>query len=491
MRLSRLAARFVFALGLLLLPLGHAFATDKRIALIIGNADYQNAPHLDNSVNDARAVRDALNRIGFEVYFGSNLSRIQTEELLKRFYRAADGARISLFYYAGHGVQLAGANYLVPVDADLTAVSDIQLQAMNIDDIFQYLRMHTSAQLIFLDACRSNPAAGKKYWVVDSLRTADQNEGLARSAPSVGSLIAYATAPGQVAFDGTGPNSPYTSAFIQHVATPNQEIREMLTGVRRDVIAATGGRQVPWETSSLVEDVYLVRAPAPPLAASLTQVTVASGGEPEALNIPLPRAGSDAPLKIAIDRLPNQGRLLVDGKPVTGTMQLKADEFRTLAYDPSGLQPGAMNLMSYVASDPYGQSSRGVVAINVVASTGQVRSVAAEASQAHDEALEEARRYMSELNRVERGAVVGIGPEPIGLPFAPTKAAELDVSLARAPDNGLLRLGDRVLTPGVRVALADLHGLAFEPKVGSDAQPAGAFALALVGDPSVKAAVSV
>ena len=206
-----------------------ALALDRRIALVLGNADYQTAPKLDNSVNDAKAVRDALSRIGFEIYFGANLKRVETEELLKRFYRAADGASISLFYYAGHGLQLAGSNYLVPTDANLTAVSDIQLQAMNVDDIFQYLRLHTSTQLIFLDACRSNPAAGRKYWVVDSLRTADQDQGLARSAPSVGSLIAYATEPGKVAFDGSGPNSPYTSALVHHVSTPNQEIREMLT----------------------------------------------------------------------------------------------------------------------------------------------------------------------------------------------------------------------------------------------------------------------
>jgi uncharacterized caspase-like protein len=296
----------LFALALLTLPSNHALALDRRIALVLGNADYKTAPRLDNSVNDASAVRDALSRIGFEIYFGTNLKRVETEELLKRFYRAADGATVSLFYYAGHGLQLAGSNYLVPIDANLVAVSDIQLQAMNVDDIFEYLRLHTSAQLIFLDACRSNPAAGRKYWVVDSLKTVDQDQGLARSAPSVGSLIAYATEPGKVAFDGAGPNSPYTSAFVHHVGTPNQEIREMLTRVRRDVIAATDGRQVPWETSSLVDDVYLVAAPKPPAAAPLTQVTIPGGNQPKALDTPLPRAGSDAPMRIAIDRLPKR-----------------------------------------------------------------------------------------------------------------------------------------------------------------------------------------
>ena len=257
------------------------------------------------------------------------------------------------------------------------------------------------------------------------------------------------------------------------------------------MIAATNGRQVPWETSSLVDDVYLVRAPAPPAAAPLTQATVASANGPEALDIPLPRAGSDAPMKIVIDRLPDKGRLLVEGKSVTGPVQLALDAFRTLAYDPSGLQPGAMSLMSYTASDPYGQASRGVVAISVVASTGQTRSVDVEA-EARAKALEEARRYIVGLNGAERAAEIGIGPSPLGLqPVASPKAADIDVSLVRAPDNGLLWLGDRTLTPGVRIALADVHGLAFEPKIGSDAQRTGAFALALVGDPSAEAQVAV
>jgi Caspase domain len=276
-------------------------------------------------------------------------------------------------------LQLAGNNYLVPIDANLTSVSDIRLQAMNVDDIFQHLRLHTSAQLIFLDACRSNPATGQKYWVVDALKTADQDRGLARSVPSVGSLIAYATEPGKVAFDGSGPNSPYTSALIHHVNTPNQEIREMLTRVRRDVIAATGGRQVPWETSSLVDDVYLVRAPAPPVVAPLTQLAMPTADEPEPLDIPLPRASSDAPLLIAIDRLPDKGCLLVGGKALTGPVQFGPDTFKTLAFEPSGLAPGTMSVMSYAASDPYNQMSRGVVAITVVAPSGETRSGYAEA----------------------------------------------------------------------------------------------------------------
>jgi TPR repeat protein len=486
----RLMARLI-AVALLLQSANVALALDRRIAFVLGNADYETAPRLDNSVRDAKAVRDALSRIGFEIYFGANLKRIETEELLKRFYRAADGASVSLFYYAGHGLQLAGSNYVVPIDANLTAVSDIQLQAMNVDDIFQYLRLHTSAQLIFLDACRTNPAAGQKYWVVDSLRTADQDQGLARSAPSVGSLIAYATEPGKVAFDGNGPNSPYTSALVHHVSTPNQEIREMLTRVRRDVMAATDGRQVPWETSSLVDDVYLVHAPPPPVAEPFTQVRIPKADQPEPLSVPPPRAGSDAALSIAIEGLPDKGRLFVSGKLLTGPVRLNLDEFRTLAFDPSGLGEGAMGIVSYSALDPYGQMARGVVVITVVASSGETRPADTEA-RARTKLLEEARHYVTGLEGAQRSAEVGVGPAPIGLmAFSSPKGSGIDVSLARVPDNGLLWLNDRVLTPGVRIALADVRGIAFEPKIGSDVEHPGVFALALVADDSAQAQVLV
>ena len=414
MRSQRLARLLLLALGLLLLPSGHALAIDRRVALVLGNANYETAPHLDNSVNDARAVRDALSRIGFEIYFGADLKRVETEELLKRFYRAADGATVALFYYAGHGLQLAGNNYLVPVDANLTAISDIQLQAMNVDDIFEYLRLHTSAQLIFLDACRSNPAAGRKYWVVNSLRTVDQDQGLARSTPTVGSLIAYATEPGKVAFDGSGPNSPYTSAFVHHVGTPNQEIREMLTRVRRDVIAATDGHQVPWETSSLIDDVYLVPPPNPPIVAPLTQITLQEGHEPVALDIPLPRAGSNAPMRIAVDRLPDKGQIFVRGKPLTESADLDLASFQTLAFDPSGLMPGTTSIISYAASDPYNQVSRGIVVMTVVALSGENRPAHVQ-RQEREKLLDEARRYITELNGTKRSSEVGVGPAPVSL----------------------------------------------------------------------------
>ena len=325
--LSRLVA---VALLLVLEPASHALALDRRVALVLGNADYATAPKLDNSVNDASAVRDALSRIGFEIYFGVNLKRIDTEELLKRFYRAADGASISLFYYAGHGLQLAGSNYLVPIDANLTSVSDIQLQAMNVDDIFQYLRLHTSAQLIFLDACRSNPAAGRKYWVVDTLRPSTRiRASRVRRRASAASSLTRRARQGRL-----------------RRQRPKQPLHVRLRPSRRDAQSGNPGDADPrparrnrgdGRPSGAVGD-FLAggrrlsrpRAGAP-AAEPLTQIAIPKADEPAPLNVPLPRAGSDAPLKIVIEQLPDKGRLLVGGKQLTGPVQLGPDEFRTLA----------------------------------------------------------------------------------------------------------------------------------------------------------------
>ncbi len=322
-----------------------AFASGKRVALVIGQAAYESLPRLENTTNDAEAVRGAMQNAGFEVYFGVDLKRVPFEELLKRFYRAADGAEIALVYYSGHGVQVGGANYIVPVDAQLSTAYDIELQTLNVDDIFEYLNAHTSAQLIFLDACRTNPFHIQKYWIADTLKPIGQTTGLARSAANIGTLIAFSTEPGKIAYDGTGPTSPYTTAFVRHIATPNQEIRQALTQIRRDVIAATGGKQVPWENSSLAEDVYLVRAPSPPAVPPMVRIDASDPTRPIPMHLPEPLAENGGPLKVQIDRLPEQGRLLLNDRPLDKTAALTAADLDKLSYDPAGGGGGAAGVL--------------------------------------------------------------------------------------------------------------------------------------------------
>ena len=279
-----------------------ADAGSRRVALVIGNAAYTTLPQLQNSVNDASKVRDTLRDAGFETFYGANLTRLQVEDLLRKFFRDVDNADIATIYYSGHGVQVAGDNFIVPVDAKLATPYDIEQQTFKVGDVFKYLAAHSRAQLIFLDACRDNPFRTDRFWIGDTLKTTDAKAGLARVNYGVGSLIAFSTEPGAVAYDGAGGLSPYTTALVRHITAPNEEIRRALTLVRREVIAATDGLQVPWENSSLTDDLYLMPAPPGPKVPAMARVLGAAGkayAAQAARAGPLQRRGSRDPHRSA------------------------------------------------------------------------------------------------------------------------------------------------------------------------------------------------
>src|SRR6185312_8382916 len=175
-----LSRRALLALAALVAMLCPAAAASRRVALIIGNADYLSLPRLKNSVNDATKVRDTLRDAGFETFFGVNLTHLQIEELLRKFFRDVDKADVATIYYSGHGVQVAGDNFIVPVDAKLATPYDIEQQTFKVGDIFNYLTQHSRAQVIFLDACRNNPFKTDRFWIGDTLKTTEDKAGLAR-----------------------------------------------------------------------------------------------------------------------------------------------------------------------------------------------------------------------------------------------------------------------------------------------------------------------
>jgi Flp pilus assembly protein TadD len=233
-------------------------ATGIRLALVVGNGAYVNATALANPPNDAAAVAKTLREIGFEVIEGTNLDRVGMERVVREFLRKAPGARLTLLYYAGHGMQVEGRNYLVPVDAKLAAPSDLPFETLELDKVLAGLDDEARANIIVLDACRDNPLARSFASKLGATRSAAVPAGLAGYATvGTGTLIAFATAPGQTALDGAGTNSPFTSAFIKHVRTPGIEVNQMLTRVRVEVAAGTKNRQVPWANSSLLGEVYL------------------------------------------------------------------------------------------------------------------------------------------------------------------------------------------------------------------------------------------
>jgi uncharacterized caspase-like protein len=250
-----------------------------RVALVIGNGKYINANTLPNPPNDARAMATALSNIDFDVSFGADLDHTRMERLVRDFLRKAASAKIALIFYAGHGLQVDGRNYLVPIDAKLETASDLNYETIKLDDILESLNDPSRANIIILDACRDNPLARTFAAHLGASRSAAVSTGLAAySTVGTGTLIAFSTAPGQVALDGDGANSPFTEGLLKYLATPGLEVRQMLTRVRDDVARATHDRQVPWDNSSLRGDVYLANAPnatAVPQAAAPTADEVA------------------------------------------------------------------------------------------------------------------------------------------------------------------------------------------------------------------------
>lgn len=237
-----------------------------RLALVIGNGKYKNVPALDNPANDAADLAKALRNVGFEVIEQQDASREAMTKALRDFSVRLRGTEIALFFYAGHGLQMNGENYLLPVDADIQTPADVRFNTVDLSNIQQEMEGSGRVNIIILDACRNNPFADR---LTQSGRAAP-SRGLGRmDAAGEGSLIVYSTQPNNVALDGAGRNSPFTSALLRHVVTPGIEVRQMLSRVRGDVLAATERRQTPWDSSSLTGDVYLAGQLAPQQAVAV------------------------------------------------------------------------------------------------------------------------------------------------------------------------------------------------------------------------------
>ncbi|HLF84935.1 MAG TPA: caspase domain-containing protein [Blastocatellia bacterium] len=226
-------------------------AKESRVALVIGNSDYKTIKPLgQNPVNDAKDIAQILRDLGFEVIYGDDETRDGMKRLIRAFGdRIRDGS-IGLFYYAGHGVQVKGINYLVPVDAQLRSEEEIEYDCVEVGFVLAQMESaRNRMNIMILDACRNNP-----------FRSSDRSasRGLAlMSAPS-GTLIAYATAPGSVASDGGARNGIYTQELLKHIRTSGLTIEEVFKRVRLSVRNLTKNEQTPWESSSLINDFYFI-----------------------------------------------------------------------------------------------------------------------------------------------------------------------------------------------------------------------------------------
>ncbi|WP_434621043.1 caspase family protein [Azospirillum sp. B2RO_4] len=232
-------------------------AADRRVALVMGNSSYHHAPRLPNPVNDARAMAESLRAAGFELIGGApqlDLDRAGTEKAIRSFGEKLAGADVGLFFYAGHGMQARGTNYLLPVSANLEKEADVRYELIDVAMVLDEMALAESRlNIVILDACRNNPFGGR------GLRAA--SPGLAQMQAPAGTIIAYATQPGAVAADGAGANSPYTEALSKAMLKPGEAVFDVFNDVGITVKRNSGGVQQPWVSASPIEGRFYFLGP--------------------------------------------------------------------------------------------------------------------------------------------------------------------------------------------------------------------------------------
>jgi len=260
--------------GLLALLFAGPATAEKRIALVVGNSAYQNITRLDNPSHDAALMADTLGTLGFTLVGGRaqlDLDKSAMDTAVQNFGRQVQGADVALFFYAGHGVQVSGSNYLVPVSANPTREADVDFQMVDVNLVLRQMQgSGTRLNMVILDACRNNPFGAR------GLRSSDG--GLAQMRAPEGTLISYATQPGSVAQDGSDGHSPYTKALATTIKQAGLDIFQTFNQVGLAVKRETGGSQQPWVSSSPIDGTFYFVAPAAPAS---PKVAIAPPPEPQ------------------------------------------------------------------------------------------------------------------------------------------------------------------------------------------------------------------
>lgn len=239
-------------------------AAQKRVALVIGNSAYTHSTPLTNPANDAADMAEILKTAGFTTILGLDVDKRGFDMKVREFARALEQADDGVLFYAGHGLQVGGQNFLIPVDAKLESERDLDFETVRLDFILRQMELgrESKTNIVFLDACRDNPLSRNLARSMGT-RSAAVGQGLAQVQTGVGTFISYSTQPGNVALDGSGRNSPFTTALVKRVKEPGRSLNAVMIDVRKDVLSATAGKQVPWDHSALTGDFYFMLASAP------------------------------------------------------------------------------------------------------------------------------------------------------------------------------------------------------------------------------------
>lgn len=277
MRAGRMIAGLLFLSSALSPNLIYA---QTKLALVIGNGGYEYLESLPNARNDATDVSRLLEEIGFDVDLHLNVGREKLKDAIKAFGQKAKDYDILLFYYAGHGIEILGKNYFVPIDASASSSTEVRRTCVSASAITQYMKLAKSeANIVIMDACRSNP--------FKLLSSNEANDGLALMDAPPGTIISFATAPGKVAYDGRGRNGVYTDALLLHLPTYDLEINEVFARVRNTVVSKSNEQQIPWESTSLSKQLVLRPKPELPIQVNILEgdsVTFEGDGELHAVS---------------------------------------------------------------------------------------------------------------------------------------------------------------------------------------------------------------
>ncbi len=430
-----------------------AAQAERRVALVVGNAAYQHAAPLRTPGTDADGVTALLRTLDFNVAELKDVDKIGMELALRRFSAEIDGADIALFYYSGHAAEVGALNYLLPTSAKIDGPRSLALDTIALQDISSAMRQAgAKVQLLFLDACRDNPFET----AFAAPRAGGTSRGLAPVGTATGSLIAFSTQPGQVALDGTGEMSPFTTGFVRYAGLPNLDVRQVLSRVRSYVLKDTDNRQAPWDTSSLVGDVNLVPKRPPPKFAERLTVPLAPGAGAQALHLAAPVQPEGGEVQVRIQQRPAAGRLTLDSHGVAEGEPIPAADFARLAYESTTPQPA--DSFSYRVDDAWGNTGYGsVLIIQGTMSAGDASPPPAPAKP--------------HLNISASGvSLIGLGPNlkyrsPLAL-AAPDSGR--GIQLAMDVPFGQIVLGDRVIEKGRSLTLADLGHLKFQPQAGTE-----------------------
>lgn len=432
----------------------------RRTALVIGNSHYQNFPELPNALNDARHVRDVLQQANFEVVLGTDLDSKALERTIRDFLRNLNDGDVALLYYSGHAVQVAGQNYILPIDASLASPYDLEAQAYNFSNLLQYMGQSSRLQIAILDACRDNPFKSGFYYVGDKKVDVEGNKGLAATAPGLGALIVYSTAPDKVAYDGSGKLSPFSTAFADQALTPDIEVREVVTRIRNEVIKATGGRQVPWDTSSLTTSFYFVPRQNLLIMPDTTDIHVPATASRVPLHLPEPIASGPQPLTVTLTKVPSGGTLWLDGSKLETGAAVRADRLAQIAYE-RGSGSGTDSLEYQVRSADGRMASTSVnVLADALPQKEEAVATAAKPAEAKP-ASQEAKPQLIAMAADIGTGFVGVATDQ----QAPRDVGNGWLRLARHTAGAQVALGKTILAPGDLVKVTDVGHLSVRPSI--------------------------